>query len=199
MVNPSDKAALQSLLTKFVIWYDESAADRAAIAEAQARLNARNPQLEKLQAAFSLYGYGTSTEDWNRLKLEIGEAAYNQALEAGGRPPKTILPPENPEKKEVGIQGDLLALPAATPVREVALQYLKSKAPSGVKAREIKDFIEKLRGESLHEKTVGMTLYRLSEEGRTRREGRTWFFVSEETKNPGASTPGLINRVTQKE
>jgi len=42
---------------------------------------------------------------------------------------------------------------------------------------------------------IGMTLYRLSQDGLVRREGRTWFFVpsqAAETKNPGGDTPGLI-------
>ena len=40
-----------------------------------------------------------------------------------------------------------------------------------------------------------MTLYRLSLDELVRRDGRTWFFVPqlEETKNPGADTPGPIN------
>ena len=57
------------------------------------------------------------------------------------------------------------------------------------------------RGE-IHEKTVGMTLYRLLQDKLVRREGHTWFLVPQpiaETKNPGGETPGQIGDDAQPE
>jgi len=56
----------------------------------------------------------------------------------------------------------------------------------------LREYIEAARSTKLHEKTIGMTLYRLANDGLARRDGRTWFPVSQEAKqeNPGAGTPG---------
>ena len=55
----------------------------------------------------------------------------------------------------------------------------------------IKEFIASQNIE-MHDKTVGMTLYRLSKDGLARRDGRTWFYVApkEETENPGDGGAG---------
>jgi hypothetical protein len=201
MLNDSEKAAVCAVLTKYVEWYDGNAADRAIIAEANARIVARTPQYEKLKGALSLFGYQPTTEDFQRIRTEVGDEAFYQAQRNGGRlhagPPP--LPPNDPSKNSTPHSAELNALSASSPIREVVLAYLKSKAGDGAKASEIRAFIEKLRGSELHEKTVGMTLYRLSVDRDARRVGRTWFFVSRETENPGGGTPGLFNAVTEKE
>lgn len=55
--------------------------------------------------------------------------------------------------------------------------------------------MERTFGEVLHEKTIGMTLFRLSQKGVARRDGHTWFYVQPpaETEKPGAPAPGRIN------
>ncbi len=72
---------------------------------------------------------------------------------------------------------------------------LKLAADKGLKATELRQYYENAFSVKLHEKTIGMTLYRLSKEAKVRRDGRTWFYVSPEgeTRNPGGGTPGLVN------
>jgi hypothetical protein len=84
--------------------------------------------------------------------------------------------------------------PARQTVRECALARLKAAGEKGAKAAEIREYFERTFGEVVHEKTVGMTLYRLLQAKQVHREGHTWFFgpPSAETKNPGGETPGLI-------
>jgi hypothetical protein len=78
-------------------------------------------------------------------------------------------------------------------IRDRILDHLKSVG-RGLKAAEIREYLLAGHGIKTHEKTVGMTLYRLSQEGLVRRDGRTWFFVppEAETKSPGGSAPGSI-------
>jgi hypothetical protein len=80
-------------------------------------------------------------------------------------------------------------------VREVALMRLREAGGKGAKAAEIREYFERTYGEVVHEKTVGMTLYRLLQAKQVRRDGHTWFFgpPSAETKNPGGETPGPNN------
>ena len=79
-------------------------------------------------------------------------------------------------------------------VREVSLNLLEGAGSLGMKADRIRDYLDRTYGLSVHEKTVGMTLYRLSRDGLVRRTGHTWFLVQPETeaKNPGVGAPGPI-------
>lgn len=77
-------------------------------------------------------------------------------------------------------------------IKDLVLDRLKVASDRGTRAAEIRQFIAATYGMETHEKTVGMTLYRLLKRGLARREGVTWFFVPPEAekKNPGAGTPG---------
>ncbi len=103
------------------------------------------------------------------------------------------------QKSEQRKQMDLLAeagtskppsRPAST-IREEVLAIAIGTHPNPVRATPLRKQLEKTRG-PLHEKTVGMTLYRLSQEGLMRRLGRDWFFVppSGGAGNPGGEAPG---------
>ncbi|MGY3486109.1 hypothetical protein ACVW1C_003992 [Bradyrhizobium sp. USDA 4011] len=80
-------------------------------------------------------------------------------------------------------------------VKETILERLRLAAPNGLKAAELRQYYENAFSAKLHEKTIGMTLYRLSKDELVRRDGRVWFYVPPEgeTKNPGGGTPGLID------
>lgn len=73
-----------------------------------------------------------------------------------------------------GLLGD-----GAPSVREIALQQLKRAGEQGTKASAIREVVESILKKRVHDKTVGMTLYRLSQEDppKVRRDGQTWFFV----------------------
>ena len=83
-------------------------------------------------------------------------------------------------------------------VREVSLNLLEGAGSTGMKADRIREYLDRTYGLSVHEKTVGMTLYRLSRDGLVRRTGHTWFLVQPETegKNPGVGAPGSVQEGT---
>lgn len=67
---------------------------------------------------------------------------------------------------------------ATTPrIKDVVLQQLEVAGPVGTKAKFIRSYIEQTLNTAIHEKTVGMYLYRLLKDGKARREGVRWFFV----------------------
>lgn len=101
-------------------------------------------------------------------------------------PPPLPLPPLPPPPVTVQVQ-------ARPTVREVALAHLRAAGPHGAKAADIRDYFERTYGQVVHEKTVGMTLYRLLQAKQVRRDGHTWFFgpPNAEMKNPGVGAPGL--------
>jgi hypothetical protein len=79
-----------------------------------------------------------------------------------------------------------------TRVRDLVLAELAALGGTGELASVLRARVERKLGRSLHQKTIGMTLYRLSKENLTRRNGRMWFLVppSAETRDPGVAAPG---------
>jgi hypothetical protein len=105
-----------------------------------------------------------------------------------------LSPPPNQPKEPIG---NLAVIPpvAAKTIREISLDRLVAAGGSGTKAAAIREFYERTYGKPIHEKTVGMTLYRLQNDGLVRRDGHTWFLAppKAEMENPGGETPGPIN------
>jgi hypothetical protein len=83
-------------------------------------------------------------------------------------------------------------------IRELILLYLKQAGAGGEKAAVLRRKVEIFLNRQIHYKTIGMSLYRLSKETPpiVRRDGQTWFLAYPwvETKDPGAATPGSIER-----
>lgn len=95
-----------------------------------------------------------------------------------------------------------LATPAATtlkppPVKAFLAKALKEAGATGAKAAPLREAYARAYGIDIHEKTVGMTLYRMANDGLVRRDGHTWFLAEApngaEAENPGAATPGSDN------
>lgn len=206
--NEDDAAALTALLTRYTRLWRMNAADKAAKAEIEARLAEHEVQFSQMRAAFAIFGVtGLSKVNWDQLRQDLGEERYLEALrkasaEAGPKPQViegAILPIE--QQPEPDTEANKSQHVVSGTVREIVLQQLQDAGDKGAKASDLRKYIEGARGAPLHEKTVGMTLYRLAQDGFARREGRTWFFVSPnaEAKNPGGDTPGPINRNDEKE
>lgn len=102
---------------------------------------------------------------------------------AGGGEPVPISPPQ------------AAPISKRPPIREIVIDQLKEAGAKGARAADIRQYIERVYDPDIHEKTVGMTLYRLSQRDIVRRRGLRWFFVPPlaEAKNPGVGAPGLNN------
>ncbi len=61
-------------------------------------------------------------------------------------------------------------------VKDAVLNRLREIAPIGERSLPLRQYIERAHSLHVHEKTVGMTLYRLSQEGIVHRKGQTWFY-----------------------
>ena len=86
---------------------------------------------------------------------------------------------------------------AKQPISVLLLDRLKDVGFHGSKALPLRDHLKQHYNIDTHYKTVGMSLYRLSQESppKVHRKGHTWFFGPPvaETKNPGGDTPGQLN------
>lgn len=85
--------------------------------------------------------------------------------------------------------------PAKRPtLKDFILERLRLAGGEGAKAANLREMFERASGETIHEKTVGMTLYRMSKDRLVTRDGHTWFIADTpkgaEVVNPGGETPG---------
>lgn len=88
-------------------------------------------------------------------------------------------------------------------IREIIVEAARQAFPRAVRSADLRRQLQS-RGMSVHEKTVGMTLYRLSREQIMRREGKAdWFFVPDDQRkpisgnegSPGGDAPGDRNDI----
>jgi hypothetical protein len=71
--------------------------------------------------------------------------------------------------------------------KEAAIEFLQKVYPRGLKATHIRALAQSHYGIGAHEKTAGMTLYRLKKEGLVRRNGLYWYFMTPE-RHPAEDT-----------
>jgi hypothetical protein len=129
-----------------------------------------------------------------RRSLALAEQAEAQARQSLHQHLES--PPGQPSVATVALPNP--PRPSRPTLREAVLSRLAAAEDRGLKAAPIREWFETTFGEQIHEKTVGMTLYRLQKEGLVRHEGHVWFLVppKAETGNPGAVTPGPFNPQT---
>jgi len=144
---------------------------------------------EQFGPAFQAYG-------------EEAAQLYNRTRPAH-LPAWLTAPPEpapEPTSETAQISPPTLETPPPPPmprIKDIILDYLAladDVGMKGCKAADIRAFIEMKYATKIHEKTVGMTLYRLLKDEKVSRRGHLWFFVPQpaDTKNPGATAPGLF-------
>lgn len=162
--------ALDGLALKYSELYRALRVARRERIALQAQEETLHDQLKALQSAAGVFGF--------TLQKPPRASEVDQT---------TIQPAPAPAD-----QPSLPNLDGRPTIREIVLGRLQAAGDEGSKAAPIRDFLEREHGIKTHEKTVGMTLYRLLKAGLARRNGTTWFFdpTGSEKKNPGAPTPG---------
>jgi len=151
MTNP-DKITKQAIIERFKRIATEYKQNIETIEELQKRQNALSAAAQDCYAAARLFGFDIVAES----------AAFNDEKPDAGL---SSIPPKPP------------VLPKGKSIKEIVLEIAEKAYPNSLRASDVRLKIEELRGEKLHEKTIGMTLYRLSVDGVMRRDGWNWFFV----------------------
>jgi hypothetical protein len=220
MVNEHDNSAIASLLIRYVKAFEIRKAAQELNTKLVERIAQSNVAIANIKTAFSLYDVNIAQDDvWKGVSARIGANLYNQAIREGTieaeklalalvevssipappPPPPPQQPPDSTTADDEDIdEGEQTAFEGLeephSSVRDFTINSLKAAGSLGMKAAEIRAVYETSRDTKLHDKTIGMTLYRLSKDNLARREGRTWFFVppNAETKDPGGETPGNI-------
>lgn len=74
--------------------------------------------------------------------------------------------------------------------KALAVDCLKEAYPGSVRAAQVQAYAERKTLRKFHEKTAGMTLFRLSKDGVARRDGWDWFFIPENQRSAAQTDPG---------
>jgi len=126
--------------------------------------------------------------NWPKQEPDKARSVWRDSVTGVYFAPRAVTPPSMPKSAQAPIK----ELPERPPIKNIVLDRLREAGTKGSKAAPIRQYIERVYDTKVHEKTVGMTLYRLSKEALVRRRGQTWFYVPQaaETENPGVGAPG---------
>lgn len=166
---------------------DELLAERASIRKARTDLARRDREIDRdladLQAAGRVFGIAVD------LPKDEGDAD-DSTRHAILKTLFTVAAEQSKNNETKTPAAKAVATKAEMPrVSDIVLDRLKEAGKAGTKAAPIQHYIETTYGTKIHDKTVGMTLYRLQKDGLVRRDGYTWF-IAGKAMNPGAATPG---------
>jgi hypothetical protein len=193
----SDRTAILAILSRWSRLWQTNAQLQQQKAQLESQIAQTAAGLVNTETALKVFGFDVSQDGvWAHLN------------ELFGREIQTFMAQENAQAEferqqfDAAVQSfnDLLATdspnkkPPMPTIREIALMRLREAGNEGARAKTIREYVQSTYGVEIHEKTVGMTLYRLLKEGLVRREGHVWFFVPHgaETKTPGVSAPGVF-------
>jgi hypothetical protein len=162
----SQSDPLVTILTRYKQLCTEHSSAQENVDRMQAHQRGLMAQINDCFAAARVFGFDLVDEFQRESKNTSGQPRLNM--------PDPVLTalfpmPVPPVRGEVTI-------------KDLVLDLAEKAYPAPVRASRLRhDLIS--RGHDIHEKTVGMTLYRLSQAGYVRRIGsRDWFFVPEEER-----------------
>lgn len=166
--------------------------DEEAIADLQRRV--RTYEI-RMRASETEEDKNRAFELLSRLRIQLADMmARRNAEQNGSTSGQEAMELGVPDVAPSPMDGSVEKTPR---VREITLDRLQAAGSNGQRASDIRSFIQQSYPVTLHEKTVGMTLYRLSQDKLAHRRGQRWFYGPQEghtssasTENPGASTPG---------
>ncbi len=161
--------------------------------EAEIRYREAQKAIHRTQTALEVFLDLSGSSSWRVVLNAIGRKRFSDALALANYSPTFIEEAlkasqhadEDEELSELAPLSELNESEQDINIKTLVWEKLKNAADRGITARQIIDALRAV-GVEMHDKTVGMNLYRLSQEGLARRHGRTWFPVlagREETSN----------------
>ncbi len=186
MTDTHDQQAVLALGAKILRFLAENHALNDEISTRQARVAANQSAISDCVSGLRPFGIDLNAEGvWDQFIVDYGERITFLTKGPAHSPATQTLEPMTPQTFIVAQQ----------PISLLLLDRLRDVGFHGSKALPLRNFLKQQYNIDTHYKTVGMTLYRLSQESppKVHRKGHTWFFgppLGGDQKNPGAGTPG---------
>jgi hypothetical protein len=185
MTDSHDKNAILALGAKIVNYLAQNQRLNDEISERQRELASNQSVISDCVSGLRVFGIDLNAPDaWEQFSTDFGDEIADLIHgPSQHQQPHGIEP--RPQQSFIATQ---------QPISTLLLERLKDVGFHGSKALPLRNFLKDKYNVETHYKTVGMTLYRLSQERppKVHRKGNPWFFGPPlgETKNPGGDTPG---------
>lgn len=117
---------------------------------------------------------------------------FDLASELARAPPDMIPAGTSTTEFQIDLKPNVSEAKTPT-VKEFIVERARLAFPKPVRAAALRRAFEEMSNKTVHDKTFGMSLYRLSLEGVMKREGNAdWYFVPEDQREqmPSAPEPG---------
>ncbi|AUC93945.1 hypothetical protein CWS35_06295 [Bradyrhizobium sp. SK17] len=191
-----DDAGVLAIMVKHARAYFRRHAAEKVIEQAKAEIKEESRIIATCEASLRIFGCDIETDEaWTALMEKYRERVF-EVLKLEGFVPRTATLEQAEGSTEGEAGHGLPPKPQMPTIQEILLERLQEAAADGSKAAPLRDYIQQTYNIEIHEKTVGMTLYRLLKKGLVRRLGHVWFFVPQipaDTKKPGDPPPGLLD------
>jgi hypothetical protein len=155
--------------------------------------------LRAARTAVTVFGFEESDTIWKEVRTALGEERLSKARELAGFKGRDDSSDTETSASDSFVESEDGSDESETPAEQLdeniknhVLRRLRQAGEKGAKAVDIRNSLRS-DGVEMHDKTVGMTLYRLSKEGVSRRDGRTWFAVeAENLRNSSEGTAAKL-------
>lgn len=191
MENTVDKHAIVAFVARLLQISGQNHALMKERADLDMAIASNNARISDCEAGLRALGYNVSQQEvWNEL--------YNSYI---GEVQKYLTPPQGDSEEISALPRQLADTRIASPPSSIAnllLERLEEIGAKGSKALPLRDWLRNTHNLETHYKTVGMSLYRLSQDSppKVHRKGHIWFFgppPMEQPKDPGAGAPGQLD------
>lgn len=192
MEHPVDKQAVIAFMARLLDISSQNHALMKEKADLEMEITSNNARIADCEAGLRALGHDLSQDGvWPQLyEKYLGDvqAYFNQTAHSEG---VTSQAPPLPLT-------DTRSVPPQSSISKLLLERLHQIGSKGSKAQQLRDWLKKTHDIDSHYKTVGMSLYRLSQDSppKVHRKGHVWFFgppQEEQPKNPGVQPPGQLD------
>ncbi len=197
VLDEHDVIAIEGMLIRTIRAQDQIGRDREQVKVLNERI-AKNSKIRSgaFDALQQIYGFVDPPEEdknrWDLVRQVIGSERYFRAigLARGETTPALLSQMGDDRPPSPASPGPEAAEGKAVSIREAVLAYLRTMGEKGAKAAQVREHLAFAHGLNVHEKTPGMTLYRLLKDGLVRREGRIWFAEVQDGENENEALDG---------
>lgn len=200
-----DVAAIEAILIRTVRAQDQRARAREEITAANERIASSSKIVDGAYQALKVFGFVEVPSEnlWDQVREVIGQEKYGRAIAIGrGAQFPALLtkmgddrPPSEAVSEGVGFgdSAEATVVKRSVPIRTAILEYLGTVGDQGAKVAQVKKHLADAYGITVHEKTPGMTLYRLLKEGLVTKNGRTWIAAASNGTKENKALSGALN------
>lgn len=174
LLDAHDQAAVIAILIRAFRLAEAIEQDEKILADVTARLAAARTARAKGIEALTIFGFENQLGLWARVQESIGIETYMDAYNFARGYPSGQEMPAVAEGEAPALEVGMHEEGARPNVAAAILEILERAGLRGASVGDVKSQLETDYGLFLHDKTPGMTLYRLQKQGKVSRTGRIW-------------------------